>query len=614
MFDFSIVDPAAYWRAVINFLGIIWRKDYEIYCDVSRGKEFPSWFVGGEINWVDTVLARGNDPSQAGKLAVVAEREDGGRTKVTYAELRSLVERVATGLWVHGVKRGDRIGLLMENGVEATASMLALSYMGAIAVPLFSGFNADPIVARLGACEASGLIATSGFLRRGNFVKTLPVISKVRAQLPHLELLVLKRSPNDPDPADGDRTSVSWSDLESSNADTLRSETMSPDDPFMVIFTSGTTGKPKGTVHIHGGFPLKIAHDAAVHFNLKSGDVFCWPADMGWIAGPLVLASALIRGATLICYDGASDFPDWSRMARLIEDHRITHYGSAPTLVRGFAANPDLSTSADLSSVELLLTAGEAISFDHFSWFQRNFGRGEAPLINYTGGTEVSGAILSSVLVKPIVRARFNTRSPGVAAEVVDASCAPVVGQIGELAIREPFVGMTKAFWQDEKRYLETYWQAVPGMWIHGDLAMEDADGNFLLLGRSDDTMKIAGKRVGPAEIEEVLVEIPGVEEAAVIGAEDAVKGQAIVAFLTAPTRVFTPEFHAMVSKRVQDRLGRPFAVREVFIVQQLPKTRSSKIMRRVIRDVYAKTPLGDMSSVVNPESIDQIRRVLETT
>jgi acetyl-CoA synthetase len=609
LYDLSLRDPDAYWREVTRFCGVRWSRDYRRYCDLSRGKPFPSWFVDGELNWVDMIL---DNEEAADRLAVIAEREDGSVRRVTYAELRAEVRSLAAGLLATGLRRGDRIGLLMENGIEATVSLLAVAYIGAIVVPLFSGFGADAITTRLQSCSARALIATSGFQRRGRFVDVRAIVEAVRAELPGLDYVIMKRSPEDPAPSDADAGYLRWEDSLRSPEDAPPSARMSPDDPFMVIFTSGTTGKPKGAVHVHGGFPIKIAHDAAVHFDVGPGDVFCWPADMGWIAGSLVLGSALLRGATLVCYDGAPDYPDWTRMARLIERYRVTHYGSSPTLIRGFVANQSASTAADLSSVRLLITAGETIAPEHFVWFQRHFGRGTCPLINYTGGTEVSGALLGSVVVKPIVPAAFNSRSPGVAVDVVDSTGAPVINTIGELAVLAPFVGMTAAFWQDEQRYLETYWRAVPGMWIHGDLAMKDEAGHYFLLGRSDDTIKVAGKRVGPSEAEEILVEIPGVQEAAVIGAEDPVKGQAIVAFLVCDGDA--DAISRTASTRIQERLGRPFAPRAVYVIAQLPKTRSSKIMRRVIRSIYSGSPPGDLSSLVNPESIEEIERVIRST
>jgi acetyl-CoA synthetase len=608
LYDFSLAEPDRYWREVNEFCGIRWSRDYERYCDLSRGAPFPTWFTGGELNWVDTIL---DNTEAADRIAIVAERENGVSRKVTYRELREEVGRFAAGLLKAGIKRGDRVGLLMENGIEASVSLLAIAHVGAICVPLFSGFGAEAIVARLGPCGARALLATSGFQRRGRFISARDTVAAVRRGLPALALVVIKRSPEDEAPAHASTSpgTFDWHALAQTAGEAPASVRMSPNDPFMVIFTSGTTGKPKGAVHVHGGFPIKIAHDAAIHFDVGPGDVFCWPADMGWIAGSLILGSALLRGATLVCYDGAPDFPDWSRMGRLVEKYRVTQFGSAPTLIRGLSTHEDVSTAPDLTSIHLLITAGESIAPEHFVWFEKNFGRNKAPLINYTGGTEVSGGLLASVVTKPIIPAGFNIRSPGVAVDVLDPSGQPIVGKIGELAILAPFVGMTASFWQDDERYLDSYWHTVPGVWIHGDLSMRNDEGHYFLLGRSDDTIKVAGKRVGPAEVEEILVEMDGVVEAAVIGAEDPVKGQAIVAFLTCDEA--PDDIRQQAAKRIQERLGKPFAPRAVFVVPQLPKTRSSKIMRRVIRSVYSGAPAGDLSSLVNPEAIQDIEKVI---
>lgn len=606
-YRFSVDKPGDYWKEVIDFCRVKFKRDYAAYVDVSRSEAFPKWFPGGQLNWVDSVLAWADEPAQAAQKAIIGEREDGASASVTYAELKIKVQCFAGGLQALGVRRGDRVGLLMENGIEATVSFLALAHIGAIAVPLFSGFGVDAVVSRLSACKASELITTSGFSRRGRRVQTRALIDEVRQKVPEIRQVIWKRGPDEAK-AGGDF--VEWDDVLAGSAPVTESAVMDPMDPFMVIYTSGTTGKPKGPVHTHGGFPLKIAHDSAVHFDIKPGDVLCFPADMGWIAGALMMASALLRGATLVCYDGAPDFPDWSRMSRLCERYKVTHFGSAPTLIRGMSSNSDVSLAGDRSTVRVLITAGEGIDPEHFIWYQQNFGRGICPVINYTGGTEVSGALLANVIVKTILPGAFNSCSPGVQADVVDASGQPVRDHIGELAIMKPFVGMTNSFWEDDERYLESYWSTVPGMWIHGDLALRTAANSFQLLGRSDDTLKVAGKRLGPAEVEEVLLELKAVSEAAAIGVNDAVKGQKLVVFVI-PSREWDGDAAKLmeaVARQVDEKLGKPFRPGNVHIVQQFPKTRSSKIMRRLIRAVYTGQPLGDISALDNHASLDEIR------
>jgi acetyl-CoA synthetase len=608
----ALREPERYWREVMAHCEIRWATPPSGYLDDARGPAFPRWFPGGRLNWVDTILAWADRPVTGGQPAIIAEREDGSVQNVPWSELGARVRDFAAGLADLGVGPGDRVGLLMENGVEASVSFMAVASLGAIVVPLFSGFGADAIVSRLAAAEASVVLATTGFWRRGRRVDVQAPMREALLRLPSVQRVVWKGDPGTASAAGAgtDQVDVDWQAV--ARAGVGRGHppiAMDPNDPFMVIYTSGTTGKPKGVVHTHGGFPVKIAHDALVHFDIQPGDRFCWPADMGWIAGSLVMCSSLMRGATLVCYDGAPDFPDWSRMSRLVEQHRITHFGSAPTLIRGMAAHEAQALAGDRSSVRLLVTAGEAIDPEHFAWFQRRFGGGEHPLMNYTGGTEASGGLLASVSIKPIPPAGFNTISPGVDVDVVNTEGQPVTGAVGELVIRGAFIGMTQSFWQDDERYLETYWRTLPELWVHGDLALRTEGGDFFIMGRSDDTLKVAGKRLGPAEVEEVALEMPAVAEAAAIGVHDAEKGQKLVVFLVpSPGCAADDALLAEVAQRVADRLGRPFRPSAVHAVTQLPKTRSSKIMRRVIRSVYTGAPPGDLSSLDNPSALDQIR------
>ena len=608
LYRLSIADPAAYWREALDLCGIAWTRAYTDYVDLSRGKEFPRWFVGGELNWTDTVMARANEPDCSTRCAVVSEAENGTISSVTYAELGNRVRRLAAGLASLGLARGERIGLLVEPGIDAAVSLLAIAYLGAVVVPLFSGFGVDPIVSRLSSCGARALIATTGFDRRGRHVNTVDTAVEVARKL-SLELLIFKLAAGEQMPVP---EAIAWDRLAATAPPPGQtSARMAPHDPFMLIHTSGTSGKPKGTVHTHGGFPLKIAHDAAVHFDLKAGDIFFWPADMGWIAGALIIAATLIHRATMVCYDGAPDFPDWSRMSKMIERHRVTHFACGPTMIRGFAANQACALAGDVASLRVLITGGEVIDPESFVWHRMHFGRGVAPLINYSGGSEASGALVSSVVVRPIEPGGFNTASPGIAVDVVDGTGASLVGEIGELAIREPFVGMTQSFWGEDERYLDTYWRTIAGTWVHGDLAIRTPSGGFVLRGRSDDTIKVAGKRLGPAEIEDVLLELPGISEAAAIGVDDPAKGQMLVVFVVS-SRQGLPEADILksIDSHVELRLGKLYRPGRVHFVQRLPKTRTAKVMRRVIRGAYCKLPLGDISSLDDPSTIDEITRV----
>ena len=608
LYRFSIDEPSRYWAGVNSYCGVVWSKPYDRFMDLTDGPEFPRWFVGGELNWVDSILHRANDKIQADRPAIIAENEAGEIATVSYAELKRQVEGFASGLIKLGIRPGDRIGLLMESGIEAVVSLLAIPYVGAIVVPLFSGFEVDAVCSRLSAAGARAIIGTSVFYRRGRPVETGRTLAEAAARLPAVEFLILKSG--------GDRSVLSsnvvnWRELLTEPPPGTSARRMTANDPFMIIFTSGTTGKPKGIVHTHGGFPIKVVHDATIFCDLREGDRFLWPADMGWVAGPIFTAATLMRGATMICYDGAPDAPDWSRVSRMVERHHVTHLGVSPTLIRGLAAHEAEACAGDVHSIRMMITSGEAIAPEHFNWLRRTFGHGSAPLINYTGGTEASGALLSSVIVKPIRPAGFNTVSPGISAFVASGDGTRLAGSVGELAVAAPFLGMTQAFWEDRERYLDTYWRSVPGLWVHGDMAIEEADGHFFLLGRSDDTIKVAGKRLGPAEVEDVLLEMPEISEAAAIGIEDAAKGQRLVVFVVpAPDAPLPKTFPAQVSDYVAQRLGRAFRPSVVHVIGSLPKTRSSKVMRRVLRNIYTGSPPGDLSSLDNPASIEEIERL----
>jgi acetyl-CoA synthetase len=392
-----------------------------------------------------------------------------------------------------------------------------------------------------------------------------------------------------------------------------------PETPYMVIYTSGTTGEPKGTVHVHGGFPVKAAQDLAHTFDLRTGDALGWITDLGWMMGPWAISGALLLGARLVLFEGAPDYPDAGRVWRLVERHRLTHLGVSPTLIRAVLAHGDDPVrAADRSSLRVLGSTGEPWNPDPWWWLFRTVGEGRVPIVNYTGGTEIAGGILGATALRPIRPASFNGPCLGMAADVVDAEGRTVIDAVGELAIRAPWPGMTRGFWPgtpaDRERYLDTYWRRVPGTWIHGDWAVHDADGFWYVHGRSDDTLKVAGKRVGPAELEAVAVAHPAVLEAAAIGVPDPLRGEVPV-LLVVCRRDATVEpetLAAEITAAVVAALGKPVRPAAVAVVPDLPRTRSAKIMRRVARAAWLGLDPGDLSALDNPASMTAIASVAE--
>jgi acetyl-CoA synthetase len=402
-----------------------------------------------------------------------------------------------------------------------------------------------------------------------------------------------------------------WDDVARESSAECEPEDTAADDPYMLIYTSGTTGKPKGTIHVHAGFPVKAAQDLAFCFDIQRDDTLFWLTDLGWMMGPWAIAGGLIAGGSVLLYEGTPDFPEPDRLWHVVERHGATVLGISPTVVRALMGRGDEWVERhELASLRVLGSTGEPWNPGPWQWTFEKVGKRRCPIVNYSGGTEIGGGIIAAVPVKPQKPCAFSGPVPGIAADVVDDNGQPVRGVVGELVIRGPWVGMTSGFWGDRERYLEAYWSRMPGLWVHGDWAMIDDDGFWYILGRSDDTLKVAGKRVGPAEIESAVVAHPAVQEAAAIGIPHEVKGEAIVVFaILKPGNTGDSATEDAIRDTVGRQLGRPLRPDRVVFVSDLPKTRNAKIMRRVIRAKYlGRTDFGDLSSLENPAAVDEIK------
>jgi acetyl-CoA synthetase len=487
---------------------------------------------------------------------------------------------------------------------ETATALLAIGRIGAIAVPLFSGYGPQAIETRLNDVGAKALFACDGFFRRGKTVAALTAAREALARCPTVEHLIVVARTNS-DVSGGLR----WTDL-LAGGDEDHTERTAAEDPLVVLYTSGTTGKPKGILHTHCGFPVKAAQDMAFGGDVAPGDRVLWVTDIGWMMGPWLIYGALILGATAVLYDGAPDFPNPDRLWSLVARHRVSTLGISPTLVRGLMAvdavpAPDL----DLSALRILASTGEPWNPDPWWWLFERVGKRRIPLINYSGGTECSGGIVMSNPLLPIKPCAFAAPCPGIAADVLDESGRAVRDKVGELVIRQPWIGMARGFWQAPERYLETYWSRWPGVWVHGDWARVDSDGQWYILGRSDDTLKVAGKRVGPAEVESVLVSHPAVAEAAVVGVPDEVHGGSMIAFcVLRPDHERTARLAGELSDLVANTLGKPLKPRRLFFVPALPKTRNAKVMRRIVRAAYLGLDPGDITALEDPATLAAIR------
>lgn len=606
----AAASPEWFWEAAVKDLSLEFYTPYERVMDTSKGWEWTTWFTGSQYNYVHDALDKHAAGENRDRPAIIFEGEEGVVRRFTYAQLHREVCRFANGLRSLGVEAGDRVGLFMPFTPEVAIAMLACGKIGAVFIPVFSGYAAPSAASRLQDCGAKVLVTADGFTRRGKAVEMKEVADAAAEMSPSVQKVVVARRLGREVPWQEGRD-VWWEDLVSGQSAECESVRTDAEQLYMIIYTSGTTGKPKGAQHVHCGFPIKGAQDMAHCFDVQPGDVLFWYTDIGWMMGPWAISGALMLGATLFMYDGTPDFPEPDRIWAMIERHQVTHLGISPTAIRALMAHGDEWVDKhDLSSLHFLGSTGEPWNPDPWWWYFRKVGGERCPVINYSGGTEISGGILCCNPLLPIKPASFNAPVPGMAADVLDDNGKPVRGAVGELAIRGPWPGMTRGFWGDSERYIATYFSRIPNTWVHGDWAQIDEDGYWYILGRSDDTIKVAGKRLGPAEVESAAVSHPAVKEAAAIGVPDELKGEAVVVFtVLRPLHEPSDALRSEIVAAIVGQLGKSLAPKKVLFVSDLPKTRNAKIMRRVIRARYLDEALGDVSSLENPAAVEEIGR-----
>jgi acetyl-CoA synthetase len=744
LYEFSIRDVEKFTEEVLKFLDIKFNPPYEKLMDISGGVEFPEWFGRSSgLNITEMCLDRWQTDEMRQERAVIWEGEDGATEMFSYEELFTEVGVCAAALRQRGFGKGDAIGIHLPMTPETVVILLAINRIGAIAVPVFSGYGVEAIVSRMDAVGAKALFTSFGYHRRGKpvqsagfeaagksaTVETLFFVqprhrqisikeqeekareaarqaiekfqamtpgeraehaerSKVEAEQRREEFFATLKEHNVPD----EQINEIRQDMEQnasgaggvsfgiygvqsekappelpfavehfeimmgsrSGSGDGTAEPTSAEEPLIILYTSGTTGKPKGIAHTHASFPIKAAQDMAFGTDVGRGTRICWYTDLGWMMGPWLIYGALINGATICLYDGAPDYPTADRMWEFCAKHKVEVLGISPTLIRSLAASeatgpqasrlqaidgrqnvngtengtartPDGGLASetlavqsrpferhDLRSLRAFASTGEPWNPAPWWWLFENVGDSKLPIINYSGGTEISGGILMGNPLLPLKPCSFPAPCPGMDVDILDENGKPVgPGKVGELVIKQPWIGMARGFWREKERYLETYWSRFKNIWVHGDWAMRDADGHWFILGRSDDTLKVAGKRVGPAEVESILVSHPQVTEAAVIGVPDEAKGTAMVAFVvrSADTPVRAPSLAEELKVLVAKEMGKPLAPSKIHFVAALPKTRNAKVMRRVIRCAYLGEDPGDLSALENPGAVEEIAK-----
>ncbi|MBW3556336.1 MAG: AMP-binding protein [Actinobacteria bacterium] len=592
----SIAEPEWFWPAVIDFLGIPFTSPFDRVLDTTDGIEWAKWFTGGRLNLahvcVDRWAAIGGD-----RPAVVWEGEDGTVRRWTYGELRREADGLAGQLQAGGVGAGDAVGIFLPMIPETVAALVAVMKLGARFLPLFSGYGPEAVAGRLRDAEAKALVTADGTYRRGRRLDMHSVAAKAIEEVPSVETVVVV-----PRLAGG----RAWARAD----EPFTTEMVDSEHVLFLAYTSGTTGRPKASVAVHAGFGVKVAEEVAFQFDVRREDVLFWFTDMGWIMGPWEVVGTLANGATLALYEGAPDWPGPDRLWSYVERHGVTVLGISPTLIRALMPAGDAAVQAhDLSRLRILGSTGEPWNERPWRWYFEVVGGGRCPVINISGGTEVGACFLSPHPVQPIKPMSLGGPALGMAVDVFGDDGRPLRGGVGELVCKKPWPGMTRGLYKDPDRYLATYWSTFPGVWRHGDWASIDDDGEWFLHGRSDDTIKVAGKRIGPAEVESVLVAHPDVIEAAAVGIPDEVKGEKLWAYVVvAPAVTPTEDLRAELGDLVAERLGRSFRPAAVRFTTGLPKTRNAKVLRRAIRATALGQDAGDLSSLEDAASIEAVR------
>ncbi|GAA2257851.1 acetate--CoA ligase [Actinomadura luteofluorescens] len=615
------VKADAYERAAEDRLGfwaeqadrLAWTKRWDDVLDWSN-PPFAKWFVGGELNVAYNCVDRHVEAGRGDTVAFHWEGEPGDSRTLTYADLQGEVNRAANALLELGVRKGDRVAIYLPMIPELPISMLACARIGATHSVVFGGFSAEALRTRIDDAQAKVVITADGGFRRGKPSDLKGIVDEAVAQTPTIEhVLVVRRTGEQV--AENERD-LWWHDVVERQSDEHTAEPMDSEHPLYILYTSGTTGKPKGILHTSGGYLTQCAYTHWAVFDLKpETDVYWCSADIGWVTGhSYIVYGPLANGSTSVIYEGTPDTPNKGRWWDIIQKYKVSIFYTAPTAIRTFMKwGDDIPAQYDLSSLRVLGSVGEPINPEAYVWYRKNIGADRTPVVDTWWQTE-TGAIMISPLPgvtegKPGAAMR---PLPGIAADVVDDQGRSVPdGGGGFMVVREPWPSMLRTIWGDDERYVKTYWSRFEGLYFAGDGAKKDADGDMWLLGRVDDVMLVSGHNISTTEVESALVSHPKVAESAVVGATDPVTGQAIVAFVIprgdAGEGVEGEDFLRELRDHVAKTLGPIAKPRQIMIVPELPKTRSGKIMRRLLRDVAENRSIGDVTTLADSTVMDLI-------
>ncbi len=570
------------------------------------------WFLGGKLNVSSNCLDRHVAGGRADKAAIIWEGEPGDTRTLSYAELSLEVNRCANALRDLGVGKGDRVAIYLPMIPEAAIAMLACTRIGAVHSVVFGGFSAESLRDRINDAEAVAVVTADGGYRRGQVVPLKQFADEALEGAPSIRhVLVVRRIGEDAGTEMREGRDYWWHDVVDTASAEAAPETMDAEDLLFILYTSGTTGKPKGIVHTTGGYLTQAIATTKYVFDLKDQDVFWCSADIGWVTGhSYVVYGPLAYGATVVMYEGSPDWPDRDRFWAMCAKHGVTVFYTAPTAIRAFMKwGPEFPARHDLSKLRLLGTVGEPINPEAWMWYHEHIGHGNCPIVDTWWQTETGGCMITPLpgvtTTKP---GSATVPFPGISAELVDADGKPLESGGGYLTLTEPWPGMLRTIYGDDDRYYETYWSRFPGRYFAGDGAKLDEDGYWWILGRVDDVLNVSGHRIGTMEVESALVDHQAVAEAAVVGKTHDIKGQAIAAFVTLKSgREGSDDLAKELKQHVTQKIGAIARPEDIIFTADLPKTRSGKIMRRLLRDIAEGRTLGDTTTLADPDVVNML-------
>ncbi|MFW5984141.1 MAG: acyl-CoA synthetase, partial [Halobacteria archaeon] len=544
-------------------------------------------------------------------VALIWEGEPGDVREITYHELQRQTNKVANALEERGIGEGDTVGLYMPMVPEVVSILYGCFKVGAIAVPIFSGFGVEATATRIEDSECNVLFTGDGFYRRGSEITLKEAADEAIEEAGHVEHTIVYERLGADIPWNDDRDEW-WDDTVGTQDDVYETKELGSSQESMLLYSSGTTGTPKGIVHTHAGGLVQPAKELHFGFDQKPSDRFFWVSDIGWMMGPWTLIGNHVFGGTVFMYEGAPDHPEPDRFWEMIDRHSLTQFGISPTAIRALRKKgDDWVEGHDLSSLRILGSTGEPWDPESWKWFHKNVGGGEAPIINISGGTEIFGCFLMPMPTQPLKPTTLGGPGLGMDIDIVDDSGESIkdTHERGYLVARDSCPSMTKSLWSGDERYLEEYWSTWDDVWDHGDWALMDEDGMWFLLGRADDALNVAGRKVGPAEIESVLMDHDDVNQSAAVGVPDETTGTAVVCYVIPEEDADTGDkLRGELRTLVGEEHGKPFRPREILFVDDLPRTQSGKIIRRAVSAAHQGEDPGDLSSMENPEALEEIK------